>query len=132
MIDVNPAKLVIIERSICTDWRDFCRCIWANAKESTVYTTLSGRKTEPPPLYKQSKNLAAATKQRKALRLWLYEEAIMEALQRGDRALFHRFCRLFDTENARKTETTEGDADGAYSYLFVKYIKPQFTDIKLN
>ncbi|MGX2974434.1 hypothetical protein ACWIUH_05550 [Ursidibacter arcticus] len=131
MIEVSPTKLAIVEVSYCTNWRSFCWHIWRNAKENMAFTTLSGRKTEPIPLYKLSKNLAIATKQRRMLKLWLYEEAIMEALERGDRSFFYRFCWLFDREKIKADTTTEDDAEGVYNYLFVKYIKPQFTDIKL-
>lgn len=126
----NPAKKPIFTPVFCHSWNDFCWFLWSVAKEEMPLKTLSGRKITPP-VFKESKNLAIATKQRRLLRLWLYEEAIMESLHKKDRSMFERFCSFFDMEKEKAERSTEDDADSAYCYLFVIDIKPQFHDVQL-
>lgn len=50
-----------------------------------VFLTLSGRKTTPFPKYSRKPSKAQATKDERALRQWLKDNAIAEAETRGDR-----------------------------------------------
>lgn len=127
----NPSKKPVFIYFYCKEWIDFCQNIWSLSKKEMILETLTGRETTPPPLWTASKNLALATKKRRILRLWLYEEAIMEALHRNDRYMFNKFCELFRKEKNKADSTQESDTDSAYKYLFVRRIFPQFYDIKL-
>lgn len=126
----NPTQKPIFIPVFCHSWKDFCWFFWSVAKEEILLKTISGR-IITLPIYKESKNLAFATKQRRLLRLWLYEEAIMESLYKKDRGMFERFCSFFDKEKEKADRSTEDDADSAYCYLFVRDIKPQFYDVQL-
>jgi hypothetical protein len=80
-------------------------------KPNTIYETSSGRKTSPTPKYNSGSDRKINNSYQKFYK-WLFDNAIIETIKRGDKYN----CRRFEKMNLKNLSQT--DKDSLEIYLF--------------